>query len=163
MVAVGSATAARSTPVPTRAEAAWGAPSPFRGPFPRIGPVTFKFYTDPNKPRPDYAQSDFTAGYPTKVVLSRDRRRAPRARLMLRGFDCATGMSLRFWYREGAPPGRLPASKRYFERVGTLAVVLPRGVSHRGGYMLFTEAGRWKLALRQGTRRVGALVVQVGD
>jgi hypothetical protein len=124
------------------------------------GPVRFGFYTDPNSPPASRAQSVFIDGYPTKVVVFRDRR-SPLKRLILRGVDCSTGKSLRFWYRNSPPFQTLPVSKEQLEKTGVVAQVFPVTLRELHGYMLFTERGRWKISVWQKERRLGVVVVQV--
>jgi hypothetical protein len=124
------------------------------------GPVRFALYTDPNLPLPTRAQSVFIDGYPSKVVVLRNRHWRAR-RTILRGVDCSTGTALRFWYREGLPFKTLPVSKEQLETTGTLTQVFPVDLRALHGYMLFTEAGRWKISVSQKGRRVGVVVVQV--
>ena len=147
---------------PGHAAATCGALSPLAAHRVRAGPLLFGFYTDPNAPAPTRAHSVFLSGYPTKVVVFRDRRRPLAHALTLRGFDCATGKSLRFWYRDGVPFASVPVSQAQLETTGVLAQVFPAARPALHGYMLFTAAGRWKINVWQGRRRLGAVVVQVG-
>jgi hypothetical protein len=127
-----------------------------------VGSLRFGFYTDPRSPLPTRAHSFFEPGYPTKVLIWRDRRK-PARRLELHGFDCETGKSLRFWYRDGDPFASLPASEEQLETTGDLTQVIPRGVRELHGYMLFGRAGKWRVNVWQRRRLLGKLVVQVGD
>ncbi len=89
------------------------------------------------------------------MLLSADDKQSRR------GIDCSTGKSLRFWYRGGSPFQTVPVSKQQLETTGTVTQVFPAAVRALHGYMLFTEAGRWKITVSQKGRRVGVVVVQV--
>jgi hypothetical protein len=115
-------------------------------------------------------------GYPdaipaTKVVIYAPRR--PADTFTVRGFECATGRSLRFWYPspEGGYPLPAPtASSDVLRRSGTVTAVLhrfgqgdfrgyPPGLDYHG-YMLVAAPGKWKITVRSGKRILGSAVFE---
>jgi hypothetical protein len=94
----------------------------------------------------------------------------------LRGFECTTGRSLRFWYptygQASSPVASVPTTSNELRRVGTKVAVLHRfgqaGVAVAGGartdyrgYMLFAAPGNWKVTVRSGARVIGNVVIRV--
>ena len=131
--------------------------------FAQVGPLVFGFYNYPANTT-GRAHSTFAPGYPTKVVLQLKPHRPLRTRLILGGWNCSTGKSLRFWYeRERLPFSHLPATTEQLEQTGALAQVL-RTDRKAGfhGYMLFTQPGRWKVTVRKPGVPLGHVVVTVG-
>jgi hypothetical protein len=101
----------------------------------------------------------FAVGYPTKAIAMAQRRL--RGPIVIRGWDCANGNRLRFWYRNGLPFSRVPVSSARLRRAGTLSASFgpwqPRAM--RGGYLMFWHGGAWKLAAYSGGRAIGTAVV----
>jgi hypothetical protein len=113
---------------------------------PRAGPITFLTY--PSRPP-----------YPTKVLIHRVG--VFRGSLLLAGYNCHDGRPLRCWYRTRAT---LPAGSIRRLSEGDRAAVLrfyPAPVTGHPGYVLFTEAGRWNVAVSKGTTVVGNVVINV--
>jgi hypothetical protein len=158
--AVSAARCAAATPVST-------IPLAGAGEGVRAGPLWFQG-GDPQGLAGQYP-SALTA---TKVVIYAPRR--PADDYTLRGFECATGRSLRFSYPrpEGAyplPTSAAPAS--VLRRSGTVTGVLyrfgqggsrdfPPGLDYHG-YILYAAPGDWKVVVRSGSRIVGSAVFHV--
>jgi hypothetical protein len=97
------------------------------------------------------------------------RGRSPRrAELTLRGYHCATGLPLRFWYRNEAlrfSPG-FPTTDAELRQNGDLGVRFPATKKLRGtyvGYMLFWAPGDWRFVLTAGRTTVASGVVRVSE
>jgi hypothetical protein len=162
-LAVAAASAAGTAGAAPKSRISCGEPTPLHGRYsPRVGPLVFGFYNYPSNTS-GRAQSVFDPGYPTKVVLSLQPRRRLRFVLKLRGWSCRNGTPLRFWYAPNEFPREgLPLTADRLRRIGALEQVLP--ATKRvlfGGYMLFTEAGRWKVSVYRKDRKLGSVVVQV--
>jgi hypothetical protein len=101
----------------------------------------------------------FAAGYPTKGIAMAQRRLSRP--VVIRGWDCANGSRLRFWYRDPLPFSRVPVSAARLRHTGTLSASFgpwqPRAM--RGGYLMFWHGGAWKLTAYSGGRAVGTAVV----
>jgi len=90
------------------------------------------------------SNTDFQAGYPTKVPIHATDP------VSLEGRRCGDGQPLRFWYHEGNPPlGALPASISKLETTGDLVAQFQPDSSPAEsytGYILFPTAGDYLLA-----------------
>ena len=155
-----------------------GPPSPLRtvptgtvGPGVRAGPIWFVAGRT-IRLVPRYPE----AVYPTKVLIQ-----APKpplqADLTLRGFECASGIPLRFWYpTRGEPRYPLaelgPASSEELRQAGSVVAVLHRArhaqptkrngpLTDYRGYILFSQPGMWKVVVRRGTRVLGTAIFRV--
>ena len=84
------------------------------------------------------------------------------ARIVLRGWDCATGRRLRFWYREGEPFQSLPASATAMRRQGSLSATFGPWPAHAmtGGYLMFWRVGLWKIVAYERGAPVGTAIVR---
>jgi hypothetical protein len=102
----------------------------------------------------------YAPGHPTKAIVW--ARRPLAARVVLRGWDCATGRRLRFWYREGQPFQRLPASAAAMRRRGSLSATFGPWPAQAmtGGYLMFWRAGLWKIVAYEGGAPVGTVTVR---
>ena len=102
----------------------------------------------------------YDAGYPTKTVVMAQRR--IRGRIVLRGWNCASGSKLRFWYREGLPFKHVPATSAALRRTGTLNATFGPWArkAMTGGYLMFWRTGLWRIVAYQGDRPIGAAIVQ---
>jgi hypothetical protein len=82
--------------------------------------------------------------------------------LSLTGYNCRDGRLLRFWYCDCGGQLPLPLNRRPNEgfRVAVLRFY-PSPVTDYAGYMLFTEPGRWNIAVYHGTAAVGNIVITV--
>jgi hypothetical protein len=102
----------------------------------------------------------FRSGYPTKTVVK--AQRAIKKAIVVRGWSCADGSSLRFWYREGLPFRDPPATEAELRRTGSLRATFgpwPKGAT-RGGYLMFWRTGLWKVVAYDNGRVVGRAVVE---
>jgi hypothetical protein len=116
-------------------------------------------------------------GYPdaigaTKVVIFAPKR--PTTTFTVRGFECATGRSLRFWYPRpdgGAPLPTPTATSDVLRRSGTPTAVLyrfgqgdfrdyPPGLDYHG-YILFAAPGKWKVIVRSSQHILGSAVFEL--
>ena len=102
----------------------------------------------------------FDPGYPTKmVVMAQARLHKP---VVLRGWSCADGTPLRFWYRDGLPFAQLPVAADELRRTGSLRARFgpwpARGM--HGGYLMLWRQGRWKIEAYRDGRRVGTAIVR---
>jgi hypothetical protein len=116
-------------------------------------------------------------GYPdaihaTKMVIYAPKR--PTSTFTVRGFECATGRSLRFWYPRpdhGSPLPTPTAASDVLRRSGTLTAVLyrfgqgdfrnyPPGLDYHG-YILFAAPGTWKVTVRSGSRILGSAIFEL--
>jgi hypothetical protein len=101
----------------------------------------------------------FAAGHPTKAIAMAQRRL--RKPVVIRGWDCANGSRLRFWYRNGLPFSGVPVSSARLRRTGTFSASFgpwqPR--ASRGGYLMYWHGGAWKLGAYSGGRAIGTAVV----
>jgi hypothetical protein len=126
-----------------------------------LGPLLIPAFS-----RSDVAQVHFKPGYPTKVLLIPTRRWT--GKLVLRGARASDGRILRFAYQDHRLP-RPPYPAEDMGRLGTAVVRLrpppsplpPIGQWGYTGYMLFPDAGDWRIQARRDGRRVGAIVVAV--
>jgi len=105
----------------------------------------------------------FASGSPTKtIVMAQSRLARP---VVLRGWNCASGSPLRFWYREGLPFTHLPVTPAELRRTGSLSPTFGpwpvRGM--RGGYFMFWTTGLWKIVAYRDGRAIGAAVVRVAS
>jgi hypothetical protein len=102
----------------------------------------------------------YQSGYPTKVVVMAQRK--IRVAVVLRGWNCATGKPLRFWYRERNPGA--PLSTDALRRRGQLQVTFGpwEARAMRGGYFMFWRAGPWKIVAYQRGRPVGTAILRPG-
>jgi hypothetical protein len=101
----------------------------------------------------------FRPGYPTKTII-RARHRLG-AQLTIRGWSCATGSSLRFWYRNGSLPfTQLPVSSAELRRSGTLSPTFARGTFVRMGYFMFWRSGLWKIAAYRNGHQLASAIVR---
>ena len=135
-----------------------GRPLPERGEryeSPRLGPLTLQAGR----------RGDFRFGIPYKVGIT--RRDDSQATLELRGWRCADGRSLHFYYREA----RLPP-KRYgpgeLQRIGDRVLRLRWYRAPAGqralvytGYMLFWAKGDWRLEVRGKEGVLGRYVLRL--
>jgi hypothetical protein len=105
----------------------------------------------------------FKPGYPTKAIVMAQR---PIDRpVVIRGWNCASGRSLRFWYRDEPPLIRVPTTIAKLRRTGTLRASFgpwPTGAM-RGGYFMFWRSGPWKIVAYQAGRRIGSAIVQAAS
>jgi hypothetical protein len=106
-----------------------------------------------------FAVYPFAVGHPTKAIAMAQRRL--ERPVVIRGWDCANGSRLRFWYRNGLPFSRAPVNSARLRRTGTLNASFgpwqPRAST--GGYLMFWHRGAWKLAAYSNGRTVGTAVV----
>lgn len=107
-----------------------------------------------------FAVYPFTRGYPTKAIVI--AQRPLTAPIVLRGWNCATGQTLRFWYRETLPLLRLPAPPLKLRRTGTLSASFGPWPAQamRGGYVMFWRSGLWKVTASENGRNTGAVFVR---
>lgn len=148
------------------------APTGIVGPGIHAGPIWFVGLENRIRLVPDYPD----AIYPRKVLIQAPKPPL-KTDLTLRGFKCASGAPLRFWYPTAGEP-RYPlvdgqsASSEVLRQSGTLVAVLhrtrhaqrtkPNGpLTDYRGYILFPESGKWKVVVRSGARVVGAAVFSV--
>ena len=102
----------------------------------------------------------FTAGYPTKTIVT--AQRSFSGRIVLRGWSCDDGRRLRFWYRDRLPFDQVPVSALALRTTGGLAAAFgPRSKrTMRGGYFMFWRTGRWKIVAYRNGRRIGTVIVR---
>jgi hypothetical protein len=102
----------------------------------------------------------FDSGYPTKTNVM--AQRSIRGRIVLRGWNCATGSKLRFWYREGPPFEHLPVTSAALRHTGSLGATFGPwpAKAMRGGYLMFWRAGLWKIVAYQDSRWIGTAIVR---
>lgn len=112
----------------------------------------------------------FTKGYPYKVSVSRE---IAADSVRVRGWNCSDGKRLRFAYNEPfrsayAESGGRRYSESELQRMGDLVAEFRPHTPPVGqdkmfhtGYMLFWEAGKWKLEVRVGEEVVGELVMRL--
>jgi hypothetical protein len=102
----------------------------------------------------------FDPGYPTKAVVV--AQRPIRDRVVLRGWDCASGSRLRFWYRDGLPFTDLPVPAASLRATGSLSAAFgpwpARGM--HGGYLMFWHSGGWKITVYEHGRLIGSAIVR---
>jgi hypothetical protein len=111
---------------------------------PRVGPITFHPYP-------------YLGLHPTKVLIHRVGMF--QGSLSLTGYNCRDGRVLRFWYRNTAA---LPAPLDRRPNEGDPVAVLRfyrSPVTDYGGYMLFTEPGRWNIMVSNHGAVLGNLVI----
>ncbi len=92
---------------------------------------------------------DFEPGVATKVGITALRHLS--VPVELRGWDCASGQPLRFWYKDGYPfaLGSTVSAAQLATTGDLVAVLEPTDQNIYPGYMLFTHAGLWKVAVTQ--------------
>ncbi|WP_432840187.1 hypothetical protein [Dactylosporangium sp. CA-092794] len=115
---------------------------------PAIGPLTFHPYS-------------YQPGFVTKMIIYAVRDQ-PRA-VALTGRRCTDGRPLRFWYGRNDLPPAPPLSEQRLQSLGDLTQELPpvaAGVAHTG-YVLFSGAGQWAIAVEEGDLTLGVLLVTV--
>jgi hypothetical protein len=102
----------------------------------------------------------FTVGRPTKTIVMAQRR-IPRP-VVIRGWSCASGGSLRFWYRDGLPFVRLPTTVAKLRQTGSLRATFGpwRAGAMRGGYFMFWSSGLWKIVAYKDGRKIGTSIVR---
>jgi hypothetical protein len=102
----------------------------------------------------------FQQGHPTKVVAVAQRKF--RIAVVLRGWNCATGKPLRFWYGEGNPGA--PLSTNALRTSGDLRVTFGpwEARAMRGGYFMFWRTDLWKIVAYQAGRPVGTAIIRPG-
>src|SRR5712692_7375447 len=105
----------------------------------------------------------YTSGSPTKtIVMAQARLTRP---VTLRGWNCASGSPLRFWYREGLPFSHLPVTAAQLHRTGSLSPRFgpwpARGM--RGGYLMFWTTGLWKIVAYQDGRAIGTAIFRAAS
>jgi hypothetical protein len=101
----------------------------------------------------------FQSGYPTKTIVK--ARHPLRRRITIRGWNCALGSSLRFWYRNGSLPfGHLPVTASKLRRTGTLSVTFRPGMSVRMGYFMFWRTGLWRIAAYRNGLKIATAIVR---
>lgn len=101
----------------------------------------------------------FRSGYPTKTIVK--ARHPLRRRITIRGWNCATGSSLRFWYRNGSLPfAHLPVTAAKLRGTGTLSATFGTGVSVRMGYFMFWRSGLWKIVAYQSGHTFASSIVR---
>jgi hypothetical protein len=102
----------------------------------------------------------FSSGYPTKMIVMAQHRLP--ARIALRGWSCADGGPLRFWYRDRLPFGNVPVSSAALRRKGGLTAGFGPWPTHamRGGYVMFWRSGLWKIVAYRGGRSIGTAIVR---
>ena len=150
-----------------RSKAACGSPSPVAnfgavGRGAALGPLVLRF----NDAQDGLARRLYAPGFPTRVVI---RGRTPlKSDLTLRGYQCASGQRLRFWYR--AEPlefaNGFPATDEELQQKGDLSLRFPATKKIGGtysGYMLFWAPGKWRLVVSAGGTTVASVVVRVAD
>ena len=100
----------------------------------------------------------FTSGYTTKVLVMAQRR---IGKISIRGWNCANGARLRFWYRDGGPPTVGPSPAATIRKTGTLRTSFGPwdAATARGGYFMFWRPGLWKIVAYRGQRRVATATV----
>jgi hypothetical protein len=103
----------------------------------------------------------FQPGYPTKTIVM--AQRSLKRPIVLRGWSCADGSPLRFWYREGLPfGGHVPVTDAELRRTGNLRAAFgpwPKRAM-TGGYLMFWRTGLWKIVAYERQRVVGTAVVE---
>jgi hypothetical protein len=103
----------------------------------------------------------YQPGYPTKTIVV--AQRAIEGRVTLRGWDCASGNRLRFWYREGSPFLHLPVTAAALRRTGSLTATWTspwRKKAMTGLYLMFWHEGLWKLTVYHRRHKLGSAIVQ---
>jgi len=111
-----------------------------------------------------YGMPIFRPGFPTKVPI--DVNKPLETPVDVRGWRCADGHPLRFWYRGGVPFHSVP-DVRAMETAGDLVATLKpvryidswMGIG--AGYMLFTTPGKWKVSVFQGDQLLASAVFLV--
>jgi hypothetical protein len=153
--ACGRPTPLEPTPVPD--ETAPGA---------HVGPLWFVFGGTADTAQSKIYPDNQGLLSPTKVPIV-IRERLPRP-VTLRGWRCADGTPLRFWYRRqgDVPLPRNPASPGELERAGDLVATLSGeptipGIPGYHGYLLFSATGKWVVSVALRGQRVGSFVVNV--
>ena len=146
--------------------AACGAPSPVgsfgqAGRGAALGPLVLPFNDGAGT-----AARLYVPGFPTRVVMR--GRLARRSDLTLRGYQCDSGLPLRFWYRSEPLtfPRGFPTTEDELRQKGDLSLRFPVTKKLRGtysGYMLFWAAGDWRLVLSAGGTTVASVVVRVSE
>ena len=113
------------------------------------------------------ARKVYSTGFPTRVTIR--GRLARRSDLILRGYNCDSGLPLRFWFRNEPLtfPLGFPATEEELQQRGDLSVKFPatnKLGGARSGYMLFWTAGDWRLVLSgPGRATVGSVVVRTTE
>lgn len=127
-----------------------------------LGPLVLAFNDGTGR-----AAKTYVTGFPTGVVIR--GRMARRSDLTLRGYNCDSGLPLRFWYRNEPLtfPLGFPTTEEKLQQKGDQSVRFPATKKLGGtysGYMLFWTAGDWRLVLSgAGGTTVGSVVVRVSE
>ena len=127
-----------------------------------LGPLVLAFNDGAGRAKKVYA-----TGFPTRVVIR--GRMARRSDLTLRGYNCDSGLPLRFWYRKEPLTFALgfPTTNEELQQKGDRTVRFPATTKVGGtysGYMLFWAPGDWRLVLSgAGRATVGSVVVRVSE
>ena len=103
--------------------------------------------------------TDFSPGYPTKVVIHPDA--SLQGSMQLQGFNCETGQVLHFCYGEGTCgfTGQQVTEAELSQR--GVAVATIQGHLDATGYILFPQPGFYRLWVEQDGQEVGSVVMQV--
>jgi hypothetical protein len=127
-----------------------------------LGPLVVAFNDGTRR-----AEKHYVAGFPTRVAIR--GRMARRSDLTLRGYNCESGLSLRFWYRNQPLtfPLGFPTTQGELQHKGDLTIRFAATKKVGGtysGYMLFWAPGDWRLVLSgAGRETVGSVVVRVSE
>jgi hypothetical protein len=102
-------------------------------------------------------------GYPTKLLL---QEAEPITTVIeLTGWACSDGKQLRFWYHDGLPFTKVPASDEAMASTGDLKakVDFVSQPNSKTGYMLFTHSGRWMVQLTTSQRDHSTVGIAAAD
>jgi hypothetical protein len=101
----------------------------------------------------------FQKGYPTKAIVM--AQRTFQRAVMFRAWNCANGMPLRLWYREGNP-GSVPMSINRLRNTGDIHVRFGQwpASAMRTGYFMFWRNDLWRVVAYQRGRQIGTAIVR---
>jgi len=105
--------------------------------------------------------ADFKPGIPTKApIYFAGPITTP---VTLRGWACADGTALHFWYKPGSPtPVGQTVSAATLRQAGEASVdFMPSSSNDSTGYILFWAPGKYRLAINNGGDQLAAAVVAV--
>lgn len=116
---------------------------------PTIGPLSFHPYP-------------YDAGYPTKMIIHAEVDQTQP--LVLHGYRCTDGRTLRFSYDQDALPAQPPYTEHQLQTLGDVAETLKPIRAPYGdhlGYALFSSSGQWLITVTEGSTTLGMLRVDV--
>ena len=126
----------------------------------RAGPIWFSAFGPVRSGKA--VLSDFSPGYPTKIVIHPDT--GPHPQVQIHGSECSSGKPLHFCYNQGGCGfSGQPVSELELERRGDSVVTIGTNQHEDDtGYMLFPRPGKYLVKVEQDSLLLGSVIFQVG-